>query len=440
MSKEVNSIYGFFKNGSYKLTMSSENIEERNVGLNILNFCLVNKNNIGELNEIFDRIILVSNHTTTNPNSCQIKKCIKYIKDNISGNGPITWQDLLWKSLGSLEYYKNYFGVLQYMIDYSSHIDSESVRFLYIINLDKNILEIIDKAIGKKLILQLDILHMYDFHKILKVVPIENIKTICSITNKDKSKNMSNLDLILEIVKKCEPISIDKISELFNFKSNSMLIVIKHLIDSNLLSVCDIHGNCRKNYCLHKGSYVKIKEVDYSPNEKTNLTIKEEILSYECEEDLTKTDSNLLHIIKEFGIINIKKLMNITKYNKQNLMKKLRSLNELGYIVWCDKSGFTFTFWEQYNSFLRNNKLFVTINPNLGEKSQLKHINWLCLISKIGPVTTTELCKLVNLARSTVYYHIRPFLENEKLVYCDELGNREIKTGCSGKNVYIRVS
>jgi hypothetical protein len=69
-----NGVYGFYKNGVNKLTYNHSGSYYDELGVEIVNF--LKESNIKELNDIFERIILVDEDSV--PTSEQIRECEKY--------------------------------------------------------------------------------------------------------------------------------------------------------------------------------------------------------------------------------------------------------------------------------------------------------------------------------------------------------------------------
>ena len=128
-------LYGFRKNGIDKLTYNHYDSYPEVLGKNIVKFC--KETSLEEMNEIFDRIILV--HQDTKPNTQQIEECIEYYNDKVSSGSVDDWYCLLRETQGDLRPYKN---GLKYMLDDAEFIkDSLFCEYAYIINLDTNSLE-----------------------------------------------------------------------------------------------------------------------------------------------------------------------------------------------------------------------------------------------------------------------------------------------------------
>jgi len=136
-------IYGFYRDGVDKLTYNHFDSYPEELGKNIVSF--IKETTITELNQIFDRIIMVEEDSI--PNLIQVYECEKY-SDTSIGTGIITdWYCLLRNTQGDLNPYKE--GLL-YMIEYSGFIKSSLFcEWGYIINLNDNILEIYRGFINK---------------------------------------------------------------------------------------------------------------------------------------------------------------------------------------------------------------------------------------------------------------------------------------------------
>ena len=128
-------LYGFRKNGVDKLTYNHWDSYPDYLGRIMVEFCKATT--IEEMNEIFDRIVLVNEND--NPTSAQIDECIKYYDGNVGNQDETDWYCLLREAQGNPSAYKN---GLKYMIDNASFIkDSLFCEYAYIINLDTDCLE-----------------------------------------------------------------------------------------------------------------------------------------------------------------------------------------------------------------------------------------------------------------------------------------------------------
>lgn len=127
--------YGFRKNGADKLTYNHFDSYPDCLGYTMVKFCKATS--ISELNEIFDKLILVNEsakHTAE-----QIKEYKQYYDGNVSRKTVEDWYCLLRNAQGDLDAYKN---GLKYMIDNCGFIkDSLLCEYAYIINLDTEQLE-----------------------------------------------------------------------------------------------------------------------------------------------------------------------------------------------------------------------------------------------------------------------------------------------------------
>ena len=128
-------LYGFRKNGIDKLTYNHWDSYPDCLGGHIVEFC---KNiSIKEMNEIFDKIILVNE--SKEPTEEQINECMEFYDGSVSTGSVREWYCLLRETQGSLYPYKR---GLKYMIDSHEFIkDSLFCEYAYIINLDTNCLE-----------------------------------------------------------------------------------------------------------------------------------------------------------------------------------------------------------------------------------------------------------------------------------------------------------
>lgn len=127
--------YGFRKNGMDKLTYNHFDSYPDCLGHTMVKFCKATS--ISELNEIFDKLILVNE--SAKPTAEQIKECKQYYDGNVSRKTVEDWYCLLRNAQGDLDAYKN---GLKYMIDNCGFIkDSLWCEYAYIINLDTEELE-----------------------------------------------------------------------------------------------------------------------------------------------------------------------------------------------------------------------------------------------------------------------------------------------------------
>ena len=127
--------YGFRKNGADKLTYNHFDSYPDCLGRTMVEFCKATL--ISELNEIFDKLILVNE--SAKPTAEQIKECKQYYDGNVNRQTVEDWYCLLRNAQGDLDAYKN---GLKYMIDSCGFIkDSLWCEYAYIINLDTEELE-----------------------------------------------------------------------------------------------------------------------------------------------------------------------------------------------------------------------------------------------------------------------------------------------------------
>lgn len=130
-------LMGFRKNSVDKLTYNHWDNYPSGVGIDILS--ILKKTTINKLNEVFDRIILVEEHSK--PTEKEIKECEKWSNLKVSTQVIDDWYCLLRNVQGDIDSYIE--GGLRYMIDSKDFIrDSLFCEWGYIINLDKNVLEV----------------------------------------------------------------------------------------------------------------------------------------------------------------------------------------------------------------------------------------------------------------------------------------------------------
>jgi len=128
-------LYGFRKNGIDKTTYNHYDSYPDYLGAMIVKFC--KETSIEEMNEIFDRIVLVDEDSK--PTKQQIAECMDYYDSDVSKQTPEDWYCLLREAQGAPDAYKN---GLKYMIDNHDFIkNSLFCEYAYIIDLDTNILE-----------------------------------------------------------------------------------------------------------------------------------------------------------------------------------------------------------------------------------------------------------------------------------------------------------
>ena len=127
--------YGFRKNGEDKLTYNHFDSYPDCLGETIVRFC--KETSIEEMNEIFDRIVLVNEGDKST--KAQILECAEYYNGSVSNQSIEDWYCLLREAQGNPDVYKH---GLKYMIDNQNFIkDSLFCEYAYIINLDANYLE-----------------------------------------------------------------------------------------------------------------------------------------------------------------------------------------------------------------------------------------------------------------------------------------------------------
>ena len=127
--------YGFRKNGIDKLTYNHYDSYPDYLGKIMVMFC--KETSLDEMNEIYDRLILVNENDK--PTHEQIEECKRYYNGDVSCKTPEDWYCLLRNVQGDLDAYKN---GLKYMIDSCGFIkDSLWCEYAYIINLDTEELE-----------------------------------------------------------------------------------------------------------------------------------------------------------------------------------------------------------------------------------------------------------------------------------------------------------
>ena len=122
--------YGFHKNGTDKITYNGSDSYPSSLGYQIVDY--VRNHSISQLNEIFDRIKLVS--SKEQPTIDQIQACKPWHYD------ATTWRDVLIRAEGDLYAYDN---GLEYMVDNALFLkESLYCEWAYVINLNDNTLEV----------------------------------------------------------------------------------------------------------------------------------------------------------------------------------------------------------------------------------------------------------------------------------------------------------
>lgn len=128
--------YGFHKGGVDKITYNHFDSYPTGLGADVAEF--VKNHTDEEMNEIFDRIVMVRSNGV--PSAEQIKECFRFYQPGVSMNTPEEWYSLLRATQGDLEAHAM---GLRYMIDNADFLkDSLFCEWGYVINLDKGVLEI----------------------------------------------------------------------------------------------------------------------------------------------------------------------------------------------------------------------------------------------------------------------------------------------------------
>lgn len=131
-------LYGFRKNEQDKTSYNHFDSYPEGLGADVLKF--IQNHSVAEMNEFYDRIIMVNEDAT--PTDEQKENCRKngFVNLNVSNQSENDWYCLLRNVQGYLvDLYKCEF---PYMIDNSDFIkDSLFCEYAYIINLDTNVLE-----------------------------------------------------------------------------------------------------------------------------------------------------------------------------------------------------------------------------------------------------------------------------------------------------------
>lgn len=132
----TNGAYGFYKNGIDKIAYNHYDSQYDGLGEDIVKF--IKNSTIEELNDIFEKIILVNEKDI--PTDEDVELYEDYLEDAFSYNELRNWRVLLRDIEGDLELYKE---EVKHMIDNKEGLkDSLWCDYGYIINLDTNELEI----------------------------------------------------------------------------------------------------------------------------------------------------------------------------------------------------------------------------------------------------------------------------------------------------------
>lgn len=129
--------YGFHRDGVDKLTYNHYDSYPDGLGEDIVKFCRTTS--IGEMHEIFDRIIMVDNWAAEEkPSLEQIEECKAFYDSSVGF--PTEWYSLLRHAQGDMNAFKQ---GLRYMIENSEFMkDSLFCEWAYIINLSTEKLEV----------------------------------------------------------------------------------------------------------------------------------------------------------------------------------------------------------------------------------------------------------------------------------------------------------
>lgn len=129
-------VFGFHKNGVDKIAYNHYDSYPSELGNNIKKF--IKKHSVEEMNEIFDRIVMVSSKIPPTPE--QIEECRKYTDLGVSEQSTTDWYCLLRHAQGELEAYAE---GLKYMEDDVVFLkNSLMCEWGYVINLTTNRLEV----------------------------------------------------------------------------------------------------------------------------------------------------------------------------------------------------------------------------------------------------------------------------------------------------------
>ena len=127
--------YGFYKNGVSKITYNHFDSYPEGLGLDIIKY--IKSKSIEEMNADFNSITMVNDDDK--PTIEQFLKCAEYYNDTVSSKSPEEWYCLLREAQGDLDASAK----IGIMIDSQEFMkDSLFCEYAYIINLDKDVLEI----------------------------------------------------------------------------------------------------------------------------------------------------------------------------------------------------------------------------------------------------------------------------------------------------------
>jgi hypothetical protein len=129
-------VFGFHKDGVDKIMYNHYDSYPTDLGEQVQEF--IKKHNVGELDIIFDRIVMIGGDNI--PNLIQIEECEPYTDLSVSSKSTADWYCLLRKAQGDLEAYAD---GLKYMIEGADFLkDSLFCEWGYVINLTTRRLEI----------------------------------------------------------------------------------------------------------------------------------------------------------------------------------------------------------------------------------------------------------------------------------------------------------
>ena len=127
--------YGFYKDGVSKITYNHFDSYPEELGLDIIKY--IKSKPIEEMNADFNSITMVNGNDK--PTTEQFLKCAEYYNYNVSSKSPEKWYCLLPEAQGDLDASAK----IGIMIDSQEFMkDSLFCEYAYIINLDKDVLEI----------------------------------------------------------------------------------------------------------------------------------------------------------------------------------------------------------------------------------------------------------------------------------------------------------
>ena len=142
----ANGAFGFYKNGVTKVTYNHSDSYPTGLGDKIVKFCI--DTNIKDMNDIFDRIILINECEPPTPRKLYAANKLNLVDLTVGDNEIKDFYCLFHGVHGNLQIYQN--PEMKWMGDNSSFLECGLFcEWAYIINLDTNILEIYKGGVKK---------------------------------------------------------------------------------------------------------------------------------------------------------------------------------------------------------------------------------------------------------------------------------------------------